>query len=193
MHKTHKDMTLPEANEIFVFGSNLGGMHGAGAAKVAKEKYGAEWGVGIGKTGNSYAIPTKDKVLDRLDLKTIKEHVDEFVKYVEDHPELNFFITRIGCVLAGFRDMDIAPMFQALNGKENCSFPDQWDLYLKLGRILPKQTWFCLFKDGTADWYDTEMTPPARPYVTMDDYTEMVLEKDHRIKHLEKQLDELGE
>lgn len=109
---------------IFVFGSNLAGRHGKGAALCARNEHGAVYGVGIGRTGNSYAIPTKDGNLVRLPLSGIRPHVAEFKKYADGHPDLEFQVTRIGCGLAGYSDSDIAPMFAG--APDNCHLPDGW-------------------------------------------------------------------
>lgn len=113
---------------IFVFGSNLAGRHGAGAAKEARLKHGAVYGEGIGRTGNAYAIPTLDGQLRKLQLNRIRSHVIEFRHYAKDHPELEFYVTRIGCGLAGFHDNHIAPMFHSL--PSNCILPVEWLQYL---------------------------------------------------------------
>ncbi len=94
--------------EIFVFGSNLGGYHGGGAAAIALRKFGAIWGQGVGLQGQSYAIPTMQGGVE-----TIKPYVDEFIAFATEHPELKFYVTRIGCGIAGFRDEEIAPLFAA--------------------------------------------------------------------------------
>ena len=92
--------------EIFVFGSNLNGLHGAGAAKFAMENYGAIWGEGIGRTGNSYAIPTMNH------FEIIKTHAAVFLDYAIHHPNLQFNLTHIGCGIAGYNwDRDIRPLF----------------------------------------------------------------------------------
>ena len=109
---------------IFVFGSNLAGRHGKGAALTAKKSYGAIYGQGNGRQGNSYAIPTKDVYLRSLPLETIKFYVDVFISYANNHPELTFYITRIGCGLAGYTDTEIAPMF--LSAPQNCILPEGW-------------------------------------------------------------------
>lgn len=96
---------------IFVFGSNLAGRHGKGAALVASRAWGAQRGVGAGRTGDSYAIPTKSVRLRTLPLAYIKGHVDTFIAYATVHPELDFLLTAIGCGLAGYHPTDIAPMF----------------------------------------------------------------------------------
>ena len=109
---------------IFVFGSNLAGRHGKGAALDARNKYGAVYGVGEGRTGNAYAIPTKDGRLKILPLVRIEGSVQKFLDYATSNPELKFLVTRIGCGLAGYKDSDIAPMFKS--APQNCSLPDGW-------------------------------------------------------------------
>lgn len=113
--------------EIFVFGSNLAGRHGKGAALTARQQYGAEYGVGVGPTGNSYAIPTKDEYLHVLSLPEIQYYVKDFIGYAKDNPNEEFFVTRVGCGFAGYHDWAIAPMFK--DAPENCKLPDGWRNY----------------------------------------------------------------
>jgi len=96
---------------VFVFGSNLAGRHGKGAARIAHQAFGAIWGQGEGEQGNSYAIPTKDRRLNPLPLYSIQQSVYRFVRFAALHPELRFFVTPIGCGLAGYSPAQIAPMF----------------------------------------------------------------------------------
>jgi hypothetical protein len=110
--------------KIFCFGSNLAGIHGAGAARFAVENHGARYRQGIGLQGNSYAIPTKDRNINTLPLDDIQEHVDVFIIFAQEHPELSFEVTRIGCGLAGYTDSDIAPMFKG--APSNCILPEGW-------------------------------------------------------------------
>ncbi|MBQ1268621.1 MAG: ADP-ribosylglycohydrolase family protein, partial [Muribaculaceae bacterium] len=105
-------------NEIFVFGSNLEGMHGGGAARAAYNKFGAIWGQGVGLQGQSYGIPTMHGGVD-----VIKPYVDEFIDFAKSHPELKFLVTRIGCGIAGFRDEEIAPLFKDAIEIENIYLP----------------------------------------------------------------------
>ena len=100
-------ITELKENEIFVFGSNLEGMHGGGAARLAYNKFGAIWGQGVGLQGQSYGIPTMHGGVE-----DIKPYVDEFIEFAKSHPELTFLVTRIGCGIAGFRDEEIAPLFK---------------------------------------------------------------------------------
>lgn len=109
---------------IFVFGSNLAGRHGKGAALCARNSHGAEYGVGIGRTRDSYAIPTKDKNLKTLPLDVIAKYVADFLDYARSHQELEFEVTKIGCGLAGYSEHDIKPMF--LDAPINCHLPDWW-------------------------------------------------------------------
>lgn len=109
---------------IFVFGSNLSGIHGAGAALEANLKHGAELGVGEGPTGNSYAIPTKDLKIKTLPLDDIEDSVEQFIDYAEDNWETTFFVTRIGCGLAGYKEKEIAPFF--IDAPNNCILPYGW-------------------------------------------------------------------
>jgi len=101
---------------IFVFGSNLAGRHGKGAALYAKQHKGARYGQGVGLQGNSYAIPTKDQNIKTLPLETIKIYIDEFIKFAINNPDLTFEVTKIGCGLAGYMPKDIAPMFKGVPG-----------------------------------------------------------------------------
>lgn len=119
-----------DGKHIFVFGSNLAGRHGKGAALGAKRCWGAEYGNGKGRQGMSYAIPTKDEKLYSLDLHQIQPYVDEFIQYAKAHPELTFLVTRVGCMLAGNKDSDIAPMFK--DAPENVSLHSDWEKYLSL-------------------------------------------------------------
>lgn len=109
---------------IFVFGSNLAGRHGKGAALHAKLHCGAVYGVGVGRTGGSYAIPTKDEYIKTLPLSIIAQHVADFITYARSNPELIFKVTRIGCGLAGYSDQEIAPMFDGATA--NCHLPEGW-------------------------------------------------------------------
>ena len=118
---TPEFITSLEPNEIFVFGSNLKGMHGGGAAYIAYRKFGAIMGQGVGLQGQSYAIPTIQGGVE-----TIRPYVDEFIEFAKQHPELTFLVTRIGCGIAGFTDDEIAPLFEAAHGAENIVLPPNW-------------------------------------------------------------------
>ena len=109
---------------IFVFGSNLAGRHGAGAALFARKYHGAIYGQGVGLQGNSFAIPTKDYRVTTLPLESIKGHVRDFIQFANNNPDLTFNVTRIGCGLAGYVDSQIAPLFK--NAPINCNLPEGW-------------------------------------------------------------------
>ncbi len=116
-------------NQIFVFGSNISGRHGKGAALTARQCFGAINGLGVGPMGRSYAIPTKNESLQTLSLVSIRNYIQVFKFYVELHPELTFYLTPIGCGLAGYQPKDIAPLFMSLR-KLNIIFPESFKPYL---------------------------------------------------------------
>lgn len=118
---TPEFITELKPNEIFVFGSNLAGMHGGGAARIAMEQFGAVWGEGVGLQGQSYAIPTMQGGVD-----TIKPYVDEFIAFAKVHPEYTFYVTRIGCGIAGFTDDQIAPLFEHAMDVQNILLPEEF-------------------------------------------------------------------
>ncbi len=105
-------------NEIFVFGSNLAGSHGGGAAWLAYERFGAVWGQGVGLQGQSYGIPTMQGGVE-----TIRPYVDEFIAFAAEHPEYLFLVTRIGCGIAGFTPQEMAPLFAKAIDMENVLLP----------------------------------------------------------------------
>lgn len=109
---------------IFVFGSNLAGRHGRGAALFAKNNYGAVYGVGVGRTGSAYGIPTKDINISTLPIDEIKKYVDDFVLYAKNNPDIYFQVTNIGCGLAGYNPKQIAPMF--IDSPSNCFFSKEF-------------------------------------------------------------------
>lgn len=115
--------------QIFVFGSNLAGRHGKGAALEARLRYGAIYGQGLGRQGNSFGIPTKDGNLKVLPLSAIQFYVNRFIEYAKYNKNLAFLITRVGCGLAGYQDSEIAPMFK--NCPSNCTLPQEWKKYIE--------------------------------------------------------------
>ena len=116
-----------DKDEIFVFGSNLAGHHMGGAARVANIKFGAEWGVGVGLTGQSYAIPTMQGGVE-----TIRPYVDEFIEFANQHQNMKFLVTRIGCGIAGFNDEEIAPLFRKALPVSNIYLPQKfYDILLE--------------------------------------------------------------
>ena len=111
-------------NEIFVFGSNLAGMHGGGAARIARLHFGAVMGKGVGLLGQSYAIPTMQGGVE-----TIRPYVDDFIDFAHQYPDLHFLVTPIGCGIAGFEAEDIAPLFESAKEMKNISLPESfWEV-----------------------------------------------------------------
>lgn len=110
-----------EKDETFVFGSNLEGKHLGGAAKAAHNKFGAQWGVGVGLTGQAYAIPTMQGGVE-----TIKPYVDEFIEFAQEHQDLKFLVTCIGCGIAGFKAEEIAPLFKKAIAVCNIYLPKEF-------------------------------------------------------------------
>lgn len=118
MEYTPENITSLKPGEIFVFGSNLSGSHGGGAALAAYRKFGAVWGQGVGLQGQSYGIPTMHG-----GVAEIKPYVDEFIAFAQAHPELKFYVTRIGCGIAGFKVRQMAPLFRDALGISNIVLP----------------------------------------------------------------------
>lgn len=118
---TSPRITELQPGEIFVFGSNLEGHHGGGAALLAWKKWGAIWGQGTGLQGQTYGIPTMHGGPDR-----IKPYVDEFISFARQHPKLTFLVTEIGCGIAGFRPAEIAPLFRDAVDVENIHLPQRF-------------------------------------------------------------------
>lgn len=121
---TSPRITELQPGEIFVFGSNLEGHHGGGAALLAWKKWGAIWGQGTGLQGQTYGIPTMHGGPDR-----IKPYVDEFISFARQHPELTFLVTEVGCGIAGFHPAEIAPLFRDAVDVENIHLPQRfWEV-----------------------------------------------------------------
>jgi hypothetical protein len=130
MKYTPEYITELNPNEIFVFGSNTAGIHGAGAARLAHKAFGAEWGKGIGMTGNCYAIPTKDDDIWTLPLTRIQEYVIDFLDYAKENPDKIFLVTKIGTGLASWEIEDIAPLFKNASNLSNVILPKEfWKFY----------------------------------------------------------------
>ena len=115
---TPDHITELQPNEIFVFGRNLQGYHGGGAARLAMNKWGAIWGQGIGLQGQTYAIPTMQGGVE-----TIRPHVDQFIKVAKNDPEHIYLVTEIGCGIAGFQPEEIAPLFATAVNVTNIWLP----------------------------------------------------------------------
>lgn len=117
--------------EIFVFGSNLAGSHGGGAALLAYRKWGAVWGQGVGLQGQTYAIPTMHGGVDE-----IYPYVKDFISFAKEHPGLTFLVTEIGCGIAGFLPEEMAPLFKEAVPVENIHLPRRfWEVLMKLGYV----------------------------------------------------------
>lgn len=126
MHTAPDYITELREDEIFVFGSNLAGMHGGGAARLAMQRFGAVWGQGVGLQGHSYAIPTMQGGVE-----TIRPYVDEFTAFARQHPQLKFLVTEIGCGIAGFSVEQIAPLFAQAKELENVYLPQRFWMVLE--------------------------------------------------------------
>lgn len=118
MEYTPENITSLDEDEVFVFGSNLAGMHAGGAARVAYERFGAVMGQGVGMQGQSYAIPTMQGGVE-----TIKPYVDDFIRLAREWDQNTFYVTRIGCGIAGFTDEEIAPLFDKALDLYNVRLP----------------------------------------------------------------------
>lgn len=129
---TPNAISVLKPDEVFVFGSNLQGSHGGGAARVAAAKFGAIWGQGVGLQGQSYAIPTMHGGVE-----VIKPFVDQFIAFAKEHMELFFYVTRIGCGIAGFKDEEMAPLFKEALAINNICLPESF------AKILERQ---CRYK-----------------------------------------------
>ena len=122
-------ITKLDTNEIFVFGSNGNGFHGGGAAAAAMEKFGAKWGQAEGLQGQSYAINTMDGE------EEMSAQIERFLQFAEKHQELKFYVTEIGCGIAGYRPEQVAPKFRRLIGRENIVLPESFvEVNARLGR-----------------------------------------------------------
>ena len=129
---TPDHITHLEPDEIFVFGSNLQGMHAGGAARIAYNKFGARGGQGVGIQGQSYAIPTMQGGVE-----TIKPYVDEFIKLAREWDQNTFYVTRIGCGIAGFTDRQIAPLFDEAYDLYNVRLPESFAKIIERNRPNP--------------------------------------------------------
>lgn len=121
------DASLNDGCHIFVFGSNLAGRHGSGAARTAMKSWGAMYAMGRGRSGQAYALPTKDGNLDPPPLEAIAFYVAEFLDYAAANPNFTFLLTKIGCGLAGYTAREIAPLFR--NAPPNVQLPEGWNTY----------------------------------------------------------------
>ena len=113
-------------DRIFVFGSNVLGIHGAGAAAYARERLGAQWGVGEGPTGRTYALPTCYAPGEPVTYQELAVYVHNFLQYARQNPDPRFFISKVGCGIAGFPEDVVALMFRELGTPSNCDLPPEW-------------------------------------------------------------------
>jgi hypothetical protein len=126
MRVTPENIYKLEQGYIFVFGSNLSGRHGKGAAKTALG-WGAKWGQAAGLQGRTYGIPTKDASIRRtLTIEEIKPFVDEFIEFAKNRQDLIFLVTEVGCGLAGLKPKDVAPLFEKAINVENIHLPERF-------------------------------------------------------------------
>lgn len=125
MTKVKEEFKPIPSNAYWAFGSNESGVHGSGTALTAKEKYGAIMGQGWGLQGKCFAIPTKDWDINTLDLDDIYHYVQRFIAFAKSRPKMTFYMTKIGCGLAGLKEEDIIPMFN--NSPENVILPYGWE------------------------------------------------------------------
>ena len=139
-------------NEIFVFGSNLAGSHGGGAARLAYSRFGAVWGQGVGLQGRSYAIPTMQGGVE-----TIRPYVDDFIEFAQKHTDLTFYVTKIGCGIAGFQDEDIAPLFDKAFDVENIILPKTFVEIINHARRLSSETSGLEFRVQSIEFYPEDL------------------------------------
>lgn len=157
-------MLNSKSNKVFVFGSNLAGRHGKGAALFAKQNHGAVYGQGEGLQGNSYGIATKDARLRTRKLSDVAESVACFLVFATDNPGMQFEVTKIGCGLAGFKETDIAPLF--CGAPDNCVLPEGWERGLPRGGYLMVGKYFVQFAGhrGGCCVYRRRVDPGAHEY-----------------------------
>ena len=115
-------------NEVFVFGSNVNGYHGGGAALTALQKLGAIWGQGEGLQGQSYGIPTMEGI------DSMKAAIERFILFAKEHRELIFLVTPIGCGIAGYKPEEVAPFFRSAIDLENVYLPESFWMILETSK-----------------------------------------------------------
>jgi hypothetical protein len=128
---TSENITQLKENQIFLFGSNEKGFHGAGAAKLAFKKFGARYGVGRGLQGQSYALPTKDFEIQTLPLYDIESNIKEFLDFARNRQDLEFYVTLLGCGLAGYKPSQIGPLFGKFEIPPNVILPLEFAEFAK--------------------------------------------------------------
>ncbi len=154
---TPEEVTALKPNQVFVFGSNLAGQHGGGAARYAYKHFGAKMGVGVGPQGQSYAIPTMQG-----GVATIKTYVDQFIAYARQNPQLHFLVTKIGCGIAGFPTKAISPLFAQALELANVSLPREFIYDLrKLHHCISPQEYTCQQQAQKGQAYTHAIPPMA--------------------------------
>jgi hypothetical protein len=150
---TPEDIGELEKNQVFVFGANEAGIHGAGAALYASKRFGAHLGLGFGFAGTSFAIPTKDWEVIPLPLKVIEFYVKRFITFTNGHyhKKWNFMVTKVGCGLAGFTPEQIAPMFKDCRNQKNIWLPQDFHDVLDGTYVAPKVTFTPVIIDHSKD------------------------------------------
>lgn len=138
MNISNPNICFLQKNQVFVFGSNEAGIHSAGAARAAYDKFGAVLGQGYGFAGSSFAIPTKDKNIETLSISKIKIYVDKFLIYAAEHAELDFLVTKIGTGLAGLSVEEIAPLFEDAIHINNIYLPREFHDFFNLSQSLSR-------------------------------------------------------
>lgn len=149
---TPENITHLNENEVFVFGSNLLGHHQGGAARIARKYFGAIVGQGVGLQGQSYAIPTMQGGVE-----TIQPYVNDFIDFAKRHPELTFYVTRIGCGIAGFKDEQIAPLFDAAFDLQNVILPETFHYIINHARQLASETAGMVFHNIPLEYYPEDL------------------------------------
>lgn len=138
MEYTPEVITELKPNQVFVFGSNESGIHGAGAAKFAREKFGAKYGVGFGLQGKSFALPTKDWQIKTLPIGVIGFYIGRFLAFAKTRPDLEFLVTKLGTGLAGIPTKEIAILFHAWGEiPSNVVLPKEFSKELLISSVNP--------------------------------------------------------
>lgn len=141
MNFTPENISELEPNQVFVFGSNLAGEHVGGAAKVAREKFGAEWGVGEGMTGRCYAFPTLTEDLDQIPHWKLEKHIDNFFKTALDNPDKEFILTKVGCGIANYPEKYMKALF--VDSPKNVIKPEGWHANMRSQPTLDEFVKYC--------------------------------------------------
>lgn len=123
-----------EPNEVFIFGSNENGNHYGGAARVAFDQFGAKWGTAVGRSGQTYAIPTLDRDMEKVEPEMLEIHLEDLAEYVRENPDLKFYLTKIGCGIAGWSVEEVKKIFWRAFGysqPKNLLIPKEFTLTIE--------------------------------------------------------------